>query len=295
MTFDIIVPTYNRYEQLSEFFKMNAQIEHSSARLWLVDDFSTNVDTSVIPGWDNLSFIQLEKNHGQAFARNVAIEMGDSPYIISLDDDAWFEDVDFSLFQLEKLFLNYPLAGCILFNIATPTSGYSTIPTGTILPFHVTCGCAYRRSVLKEISGFSGFLHSGAEETDLSIRIYQSGNLIYFANEIMVFHKFDPIHRSLQWYYNVRHNTTRNDLLIVLMYYPCLQVLPFIGGKFLSHLLFAVKNNVSVIPTLTYTLKGFFSFLGLAPQAINSRKPLTLFQFYEWRRLSRTNDFENPN
>ena len=284
--FDVIVPTFRRYDLLPKFFGENAFLSsNAKATLWIVDDCSPTYDKSVIPNWPNLEFIQLPVNRGQAYARNIAIEKGKAPFIISLDDDAWFENGDQALHQLVKLFEEYPKAGCIMFNIATPDSDYSTEPTGTKIPLHITCGCAYRRVVLQQIRGFSSFLHSHAEETDVSLRIYGSGWDIIFANEIHVFHNFKPGERTIKWYLTARFNTTRNDLLVVVMHFPLYLVFPFVLGKYFSHLKFAVINKVSVLKTLAYTSMAFFSFIKLAPEAIRKREPLTRSQFWNWRRM----------
>ena len=283
--FDIIVPTFNRYKELPEFFEKNSALGTSNAELWIVDDCSPMPDIKAIPSWKNIHYIRLEKNQGQAFARNIAIEKSINPYVISLDDDAWFEDAIPSLTQLDELFRQYPDAGCIMFNIATPHTPYSSVVTGTRLPLHVTCGCAYRRVALEQIDGFSGFLHSQAEESDISIRLLQKGWNIYFAREIKVFHNFIPGNRSLSWYYKSRHNTIRNDLLIVLMYYPGLLILPFLAGKYLSHIRYIIRNGVSVGPSLFYVIKAGLNFIRLSPKALKKRKPLTFKRFNEWRGL----------
>ena len=168
---DVIVPTYNRYHALAEFFENNKNLNREDIRIWVIDDCSPKVDPSVIPPWPNLTFIQLPENKGQAHARNIAIDAGDGTFVISLDDDAWFENGTLKVNQMIELFERYPDAGCLMFNISTPASSYSLMPEGTILSMHVTCGCAYRRSALASAGGFSGFLHSGGEEVDLSIRL----------------------------------------------------------------------------------------------------------------------------
>lgn len=283
--FDIIVPTFNRYKELPLFFKKNEALNKSIFKVWIVDDFSDDYNPQIIPSWDNLIFLRQESNKGQAFARNVAIRKGTYPYVISLDDDAWFEDAELAVNELNRLFDTYPDAGCVMFNIATPDSSYSTLSTGTTLPLHVTCGCAYRREVLEQINGFSEFLHSQAEETDISLRIYQANWSIIFSNEIRVFHNFSPGLRTLQWYYNARHNTTRNDLLVVVMYFPLLLVGPFLIGKYIGHLRYAIITRQAVFITVGYTVKALISFAKLLPEALKKRKPLTINQFNCWRDL----------
>jgi GT2 family glycosyltransferase len=284
--FDVIVPTYNRYDQLHEFFEGNASLaNHPSVHFWFVDDCSPKFDPSVIPPWKNLTLLKLEQNKGQAFARNVAIEKGSAPYLVSLDDDAWFEDGVAALPQLISAFEKYTDAGCLMFNIATPTSDYSGIPTGTEIPVSVACGCAFRRNAIAEINGFSGFLHSGSEETDTTFKLFKKGWKTRQVETVRVFHNFDHTRRSLKWYYNVRHNTTRNEMLIVLMYYPWLYVPVFVVGKYVSHLLFAIRHKRSVVSTLWHTTTAFFDFLRMAPEALRQRQPLTVAQLKYWRSL----------
>lgn len=283
--FDVIVPTFERYNQLPEFFSRNAALEYANANVWIIDDHSSQCDPSVIPRWQNLTYIRNDENRGQAFSRNVAIAKGNAPYIISLDDDAWFIDVNHALTTIVMTFEEYKDAGCLMFNVATPNSKYSVSERGLILPLHVTCGCAYKREVLSMVGNFSGFLHSGAEESDLSIRIYQAGFVIRFASDVRVFHSFNPEIRTKKWHLNVRHNTTRNDLLIVLMRYPVIYVLPYILGKYLSHLRFALENKTHTFPIILATVRAFFGFVRLAPLAIRHRKALSIDQFRFWRSI----------
>lgn len=283
--FDIVVPTYNRYGELGAFFRNNEVLRAPMAKIWLVDDASTAYNPEVLPAWDNLFHLRMPVNQGQAAVRNYVVENGQAPFVISLDDDAWFEECPDVLQQVEHLFESHPQAGCIMFNVRTPDSSYSERSTGQVIPWHITCGCAYRRRALEDIHGFSGFLHSQAEETDVSIRLYQRGWAIIFSNEIRVFHNFVPRDRSVTWYATARYYTTRNDLLIVMMYYPALLVAPFLAGKFLSHTIFAVRNKMAIFTTLGYTVKAMFSFFLMIPEALRHRRPLVWNQFWSWRAM----------
>jgi GT2 family glycosyltransferase len=284
--FDVIVPTYNRYADLPRFFEENAKLANRrDVVLWLEDDGSNSYSPDALPSWDNLVFIRNEENHGQAYVRNHAIAKGNSPYVISLDDDAWFEDADTALTLIEDGFERWPGTGCLMLNIATPNSTYSKEPTGTVLSLHVTCGCAYRRATLESIGGFSGFMHSGAEETDISLKIYREGWDIRFLAGARVFHNFLWVARSPAWLYNVRRNTTRNDLLIVLMYYPWFSIPFFIFAKFFSHLRFAAFRSPSPWKSFWYTASALFGFIGMSGMALQRRKPLTWKVLQHWKQL----------
>lgn len=285
--FDIVVPTYKRCAELPVFFDQNKDLQFAPCRIFLIDDGTPGFDPDVVPAWANLLLIRFSENRGQSAARNAGIAAGTSPYVISLDDDAWFEQVGSSFSELVRLFEANDRVGCIMFNIATPTSGYSTLQTLTELPLHITCGCAYRRSVLAFVGGFSEFLHSGGEETDLSLKIYQAGYRIVFCEGVKVHHNFMPAARSLSWYLNTREKTVRNDLLTVWMYYPWWAIPVFLPGKFISHLLFAIKNKWSIGKTLWRTATAASGFLFLLPEAWKNRRPLSSNQFRFWYGLNR--------
>lgn len=287
--FDVVVPTYNRYSELDRFFKNNKVLNSSAVDLWVIDDASESYHPEVLPDWPNLVHIRMPVNKGQAAVRNYVLKKGRAPFIVSLDDDAWFENIPHVLDTIAEMFHANPGAGCIMFNVRTPDSLYSTVSTGEEMAWHITCGCAYRRSALVEIGGFSGFLHSQAEETDVSFRLFRQGWKIIFANEIRVFHDFTPNKRTIEWYLKARFNTTRNDLLIVWMYFPLILVGPFLTGKFLSHIVFAVRNKIAIFSTLWYTLKAMFSMILLTPDAIRRRQPLTWRQFWDFRSLLNKN------
>jgi GT2 family glycosyltransferase len=169
-----------------------------------------------------------------------------------------------------------------MFNISTPHTNYSERKSGTELPLHVTCGCVYRREALARVGGFSKILHSGAEETDLSLRLIHEGYKIRFYSE-KVFHNFAPEERSKEWYLKVRHNTTRNDLAIVYMRYPFPIFIIHLAGKAFGHLRFSIANGRYVLSTLLVTCKAIFSFFVMLPKL--QRKPVTNSELKYWLSL----------
>ncbi|MBW4890084.1 glycosyltransferase [Mucilaginibacter sp. HMF5004] len=286
--FDIIVPTYNRYDILPEFFANLEAIDKTLYTLWLIDDCSPKKDASIVPAWDNIRYIQLPENIGQAGARNYAIKNGNAPYVISLDDDAWFVAGSQDLKVIAEAFSTYPDAGCLMFNIATPKTDYIGDVDGLLLPLHVTCGCAYRRNALEQIGGFNSKIHSGAEETDISLKLYRANWDIRSLYSVHVYHKFDPGERSVDWYLDVRYKTTRNSLIIAYLYYPALSLIWVLPGRALSHIVFAIKTGVARGKTISITINAIFAFIGRIPSLRKDRMPLSQQQFKKWTALFKT-------
>jgi GT2 family glycosyltransferase len=288
--FDIIVPTYNRYHALPDFFKKIEILDRSLYTLWLIDDCSSQKDVSVIPKWDNIKFIELPQNIGQAGARNYAITHGRAPYIISLDDDAWFMPESKDLNVISQAFSKYSDAGCLMFNIATPKTTFKPDTDGMLLPLHVTCGCAYRREALEAINGFNSLIQGQGEESDISLKLYKANCTIRSLYTVHVYHDFNPDIRTVEWYLKIRHRETRNCLIVAFIHYPLLSLFWAIPGKAGSQLIYAIKKRMPFGSSFVVTLKAVGDFLKMVPGLIKWRKPLTTAQFKQWRTLYKTAD-----
>lgn len=287
---DIIVPTYNRPDDIIKFVVEIQKQTFSDYRVIIVDDCSSADIKSLIPlEHPNFTYIKLEHNKGQAFARNIAIAEGKGEIIVSLDDDAWFEDID-ALSKLVKVFNIYPSLGCLMFDVRTPSDDYLSnihhiIHTNQLVGSHITCGCAYTRKALLDIGGFSGFLHSGAEETDVTLRLIEKRYELRFSKEIKVFHNYIPKARTNKWYRQLRFNTTRNDLLIVIMRYPTIKLIPYFFGKYFSHVKFSFLSKRDRFVTGLYTILALPAACLKLPQALKYRKAISLKDFNVWKKI----------
>jgi len=93
----IIIPTYNT----EKFIRATLQsVQNQTYQNWemiLVDDASTDRTVSVIEEFakndSRIKLFKLEKNSGNGFARNIAVEKAGGKYIAYLDaDDLWFSN-----------------------------------------------------------------------------------------------------------------------------------------------------------------------------------------------------------
>lgn len=282
---DIIVPTFNRPLDLKKFIVEIQKQTYPNFKVWIIDDHGEIKIKQLIPQNDQFVFIRQPENKGQTYARNIAIESSSGDIVISMDDDAWFENDINALQKIINYFDEYSDLGCLMFNVATPLTDYTTNKEkGCSIPLHITCGCAYQRNVIENIGGFSGYLHSGAEETDISLKIYSMNYKIRFAPDIKIFHNFNPNIRSKKWYRVNRYHCTRNDLLIVVMRYPLKLIPIYLVGKYLNQILYDLKNK-NIITAIYISILGLLGFLVKLPIAIKFRKPLSVEKYNYWRRL----------
>ena len=91
----IITPTYNTEKFIKETLKSVQNQTYQNWEMILVDDASTDETVNVISDFaekdSRIKLFKLEKNSGNGFARNIALEKAVGKYIAYLDaDDLWF-------------------------------------------------------------------------------------------------------------------------------------------------------------------------------------------------------------
>lgn len=91
----IITPTYNTEKFIKETLKSVQNQTYQNWEMILVDDASTDETVKIISDFakkdSRIKLFTLEKNSGNGFARNVALEKAVGKYIAYLDaDDLWF-------------------------------------------------------------------------------------------------------------------------------------------------------------------------------------------------------------
>ena len=89
----IIIPNYNKDEYLNDCIESVLNQLYKDWQLIVIDDASTDKSRSILSNFKNisrLSIINLKKNKGPAFCRNLGIRLSKTKYIAFLDsDDFW--------------------------------------------------------------------------------------------------------------------------------------------------------------------------------------------------------------
>jgi len=164
--------------------------------------------------------MKLERNVGVAQGRNLAVSMGQSPYIVALDSDAEFAD-DRELERVAAI-LDANLRLCAIgFRIVNYFNGEIDWTSWDYPPGsrpHTTfastrfigAGHAIRRHVFEEVGGYDAQLFFCGEELDLCYRMLNTGHRIAYMPEVVVRHKVSPEHRVFwdkgRFYFTVRNN-----------------------------------------------------------------------------------------
>src|SRR5258705_12529194 len=144
----------------------------------------------------------------------------------------------------------------------------------------IGCGHLLRLSAVREVGYYTpnpGFY--GAEEKDLCVQLLDRHYEILFLPGVHVWHDKSTQARDLE----AQHRSgVCNDFVFALRRCPLPMALWLIPGKVVSHLRFAVTNDL-----LRPCLKGMAMFCAALPSVALTRKPVSSTAFHEYLRRSR--------
>lgn len=283
---DIIVPTYNRKQDLHKFINEIKKQTYTNFLVHIIDDFGSEDLSEIIPSNSQFSFTRLPENRGQAFARNYAVANSAGEYIVFMDDDAWFTSESDLQTTVDLLNADGRI-GCLMFELFEPNrqplSQRKKLKENQQIGDFIACACAFRRTAFLETGGFNPIFHSYGEETEIGIQLLQANYKIQFTKKVCVFHNYNPGTRSLSWKKRFIQNSVKNDLLVINLRFPHL-VRPFYSfAKTLSHVVHNIRSRNNPI----YVLPGITAFFkDLESLKHNSKPtPMTLRQFNYWRKI----------
>ncbi len=151
----VIVAVYNGEAYLSECLDSLMAQTLDGVEVIVADDGSTDETPQLLvqyaARYANIHIVTLDSNHGQAYARNQALNLASGQYICYLDADDWYSPD--ALSQAVDVYQRYPLTDCVLFDVVMWHSAdrqYS-LP---MLPFDMMSGReAFEKSLSWDIHG----------------------------------------------------------------------------------------------------------------------------------------------
>ena len=289
MKIDIIVPTYNRPDDIKKFITEIQKQTFKDYKVYIIDDCGDVDIEHLIPKEDDrFVFEKLEKNRGQSYVRNYALKKSSSEVVVFMDDDAWFLDVD-ALNKIIDYYNTYNNISCLMFDVKEPNRELLSLRNNLSdmqeIGEFIACGVSFKRVALELVGGFSDNFHSYGEETELSMRLIDKGYKLFFGKEIHLYHNFQPSERTIGWFKRFKYNSVRNDLLVVLMKYPLKYMFQYFIGKFISHLIYGFRSEDKYFVSTVQTLKAFTY---VSYQFILSkipRNPMQLVYFNYWKKV----------
>lgn len=215
----IVIITYNRPDDLLGLLKSITE-QNDAAQLLesvIIIDNASTVDMHLVTDFIATQNLPIKyefsnENLGVARGRNKGIEMAKAPIIVTIDDDAYFNEHDalqniISLFNSE--FAQQNNVGAFCFKVFYESTGElqkNAFPhkkfdnyknkNQFLTSYFIGCGHAILKQVYDTVGEYPVDFFYGMEEYDLSYRILNNDYKIAYNDIISILHKESPIGRK---------------------------------------------------------------------------------------------------
>ncbi|MDE6832428.1 MAG: glycosyltransferase, partial [Muribaculaceae bacterium] len=204
MNYSVIVPVYNRREEVRELLESLSQQVYKDFEVILVEDGSTDPCRDIADEFVsdlNIRYIYKE-NEGRSIARNVGIETSTGRYLIFFDSDCvippqYFRELTDALERDPLDCFGGPDAAHDSFSDTQKAINFamtSFLTTGGIRGGRIklekfvprTFNTGFSRAVYERVGGFREMF---SEDIDMSTRIKNAGFSVGLIREAFVYHK----------------------------------------------------------------------------------------------------------
>lgn len=233
MFFSIIIPVFNRPDELRELLGSLTKQTYTNFEVLVIEDGSTNKADGVVVDFANELTIRYfyKENSGQGFTRNSGFERATGDYFVIFDSDAlipphYFSTVDAHLRTRWLDAYGGPDAAHPDFTPVQKAISYSmtsSFTTGGIRGSKKNLGGTYHprsfnmglsRQVWEQVGGYK--LSRMGEDIEFAIRIIENGFTTGLIPDAFIYHKrrtnFGQFFRQLRFFGRARINISR--------YYP---------------------------------------------------------------------------
>ena len=220
--FTIVITTRNRISQLRETLKSLNQFK--GLRIIICDDGSMdNTSEFILNNYPNVQFISNSQSKGLIYSRNRLMDMVETDYAISLDDDSQFLSTpDFD--KIHSYFSRN--CGCailslrIYWGINSPQNNFNLEQPHRVKSF-VGCGHIWRMSAWNQIPNYPEWFKFYGEENFAAFRLFKKGLEVHYYPDILIHHRVDIISRKKNKDYIQRtRKSLRSGWYLYFMFYP---------------------------------------------------------------------------
>ncbi len=216
----IIIPTFFRSAILKVCLTNLLKCRQKAVDIFLHVDAGDNETPSFLEKDFHgvVEWVCASSTKGPGGGRNVSIEMVETPWVVSFDDDSWPETPDF--FEcLEQVISENPKAGVLAFPINVrgqkPEHWPRKIQKASCFE---NCGCAIRREAFLQTRGFLPLRHAyGMEEADVALQLLDKGWEILNVPDLWVYHDTGMEHHASP---QVNAAQITNTALLAFLRYP---------------------------------------------------------------------------
>jgi glycosyltransferase involved in cell wall biosynthesis len=257
MLFSIIIPLYNRPQEIKELLESLTEQTYKQFEVLVIEDGSVNDAAEIVKTFAGTLDIKyfVKPNAGQGFARNYGFERATGDYFVIFDSDCLIPS-DYLQIVKDRLDNDWldayggpddshpsftPVQKAISYSMTSPftTGGIRGNKKG-IGQFHPrSFNMGISREVWEKVGGF--ILTRSAEDLEYSIRIHSNGFKIGLIPDAKVYHKRRT--NFLQFYKQI-HFFGRARINLYKFFPNELKAVHFFPAVFVLGLIFTVIANI---------------------------------------------------
>ncbi|HEV2611911.1 MAG TPA: glycosyltransferase [Noviherbaspirillum sp.] len=199
----VVLLTYNRIDELLRTLEYMTRLPEQPAMI-VVDNASTDSTPAIVAkNYPQVRIVTTSRNMGAA-ARNIGVQLAQTPYVAFCDDDSWWAGG--SLERAVGILDMYPViaavCGRVLLGDAEredPICGVmaaSPLPStgmpGPVLLGFIACAVVFRRQAYLDAGGYEEKFFVGGEEELLTLDLAAAGWRIVYVPQLTVHHHPSP-------------------------------------------------------------------------------------------------------
>jgi len=275
----LCVSTYNRVDDLKRLLT-SALTQEPPIPIIVYDDASSDGTADVVrEQFPSVRLIVGRANVGLIAARNICIQAASTPFVIILDDDAYFTSTHTAQQTLDD-FTSPSIAAVAIPFIENGNLMQGDISGRSIELTRSFIGAAHglRRDAVLECGGLRESYRFYCEESDIAIRLLATGRVVRHGTSDPVVHcpnaDREPLRRrQLRW---------RSELRFKWCHTPAILLVPVVGG----HLVLLMIRR-GQFGGIRESIRLLFTSWREVRKSRSERKGVDLQIYFLWRRLAK--------
>lgn len=296
-TFSILITTKNRIKDLAfTLEKSRCLLERGDVKCIICDDGSMD-DTSVFiqVNYPEIELIQNKESKGLIYSRNRLLNLVETDFAISIDDDLHFITEN-PLKIISDFFYKNPKVGVVGFRIfwskSEPKEAMSFEQTIRMQSFaggaHV-----FRMKAWREIPNYPDWFVFYGEEDFASYQLFKKNWEIHYLPEVLVNHRVNIKSRKNNPDYSLRlRRSLRSGWYLYLLFLP----LQYIPKKMAYSIWMQLKSKVfkGDWKALQAIVLALLDLVWNIPRIIKNINRLTQKEYYAYQKLEETKLYWRP-
>lgn len=278
----VVLATHNRREEVLRAIR-SVVTQTVPVEIIVLDDASTDGTSDEIRRqFPEVSLHRLTQRRGGIANRNHGARLARAPIWISMDDDAEMPSPH-TVEQTLRAFDHPRIAAVAIpyFEPTRPERVLQVAPSDTgrfVTSMFIGCAAAIRRDAFLAVGGFREALLHSAEESDVCLRLLDSGYVVALCRaDAMVHHLSERRDRT-----GAFRLSTRNELLVTLWNVPMPDALPRAAINLQASLRGATRGR-----SLRAALQGARAAAHMAVSDRSDRRPISHSSYRLYRSLER--------